>query len=177
MTRVAAIALALVVAGCPKDKPAEVDAAGAPPASVSAAATPVEAAAPAAKETSYQGTYKAEPSPLYIPSENKEYSGVKQAKDDGTKMVGDGTVALSVDGSGRVTGTIDSGPVSPAIIEGVVSDGAVSGSVRRKDAGDDGLSGSFFGKLAGGDGMELVMKLSDANASTLREAKASLKKK
>jgi len=58
----------------------------------------------------------------------------------------------------------------------VMSDGMVSGSVRRKDPSDDGLSGSFFGKLAG-DGMELTMKLSDANASTLREAKASLKKK
>ena len=176
------VVLAASLAGCPKDDPPKPDATTATGPSVTAS-TPIApasasaSAGPAKQEAaSYEGKYTATPSTLFIPSENKDYTGVKQAKDDETKMVGEGTVSLTVDGTGRVAGAIDSGPVAPAIVDGVVSDGVLSGTVRRKDATDNGLHGTIAGKVAS-DGVEATMKLSDANAGILREAKASLKKK
>jgi hypothetical protein len=175
MKRPLLVILAALLVACPKDKPAEVDAsAAAPPASAAEADAAAEAAA-ANAPSSYEGKYTSAPSSLYIPDE-KDYASVKQAKDDATKMVGEGAFVLAVDGDGRVSGTIDSGPASPAIIDGVVSAGTVTGTVRRKDPADDGLTGSIVGKI-GPEGIDGTMTLSDANASVLREAKFTAKKK
>jgi hypothetical protein len=116
------------------------------------------------------------PGTLYIPSENKEYAGVKQAKDDGTKMVGDGTLTLDVDATGRVTGTFESGPAQGSLLDGTVADGSVAGTVRVKSAGEDGLHGSLVGKMTG-DAIEGTMTLADHNASVLRDVKFTAKKK
>jgi hypothetical protein len=179
MTRGSVIACVLVLAGCPKDDPpkAEAGAAG-PSSSISpqASASASASAAPSGGAASYEGTYTATPGVLYIPSESKEYSGVKQAKDEGTKMVGDGALTLAVDGSGRMTGTFESGPAEGSIVDGTVADGNVSGTVRVKTAGKDGLHGSLVGKMAG-DAIEGTMKLADHNASVLRDVKFTAKKK
>ena len=177
MKRALLIALSVSLAACPKDKPADVDAGAA--VSSAAAAPAVDAAAEAAATnapSTYEGKYTSAPASLYIPTDNKDYASVKQAKDDGTKMVGEGAIVLGVDGQGRVSGTIDSGPASPAVIDGVVSAGILSGTVRRKDPSDEGLSGSLVGKIDEG-GASGTMTLSDANASVVREAKFTAKKK
>lgn len=187
MTRPTVIALALVLAGCPKEDPPKADP-GAPVASStvspqptaapSASATPAASASarPAGAPATYEGKYTATPGTLHIPSDNKDYAGVKQAKDDGTKMVGEGTMTLSVDESGRVTGSFESGPAQGSVLDGTIADGNVAGTVRVKNPATDGLHGSLVGKL-GGDTIEGTMTLSDHNASVLREAKFSAKKK
>lgn len=131
-------------------------------------------AAPEVAGASFEGTYTAAPSSLFIP-EGKEYASVKQAKDDPTKHVGEGKLALTSDAQGFVRGTIDSGPAAPALVEGTLSEGVLKGSVRRKDPSDDGLTGTLVGKVSG-DALEGTMTLSNANASILRQAKFTAKK-
>ncbi|MDF2696193.1 MAG: hypothetical protein K0S65_4576 [Labilithrix sp.] len=80
---------------------------------------------------------------MYIP-QAKDWASVKQAKDDPTKHVGEGALSLAVDGDGKVTGTIDSGPAGPGVIDGSVIDGELRGVVRRKDPKDEGLTGTFL---------------------------------
>jgi hypothetical protein len=185
MKRRSLVVVAMLLLGCPKEEPPKADASpdpvasnvapkasAAPSASASASAATWRAGAPA----KYEGKYTATPGALYIPSENKEYAGVKQAKDEGTKMVGDGTLTLDVDGTGRMTGAFESGPAQGSLVDGTVADGNVSGTVRVKTAGEDGLHGSLVGKMAG-DSIEGTMKLADHNASVLRDVKFTAKKK
>lgn len=184
MTRVSVIAVAFLLPGCPKDDPSKADASAstAPPPATSSVApqasgAPSASPAPAAgAAASYEGKYTATPATLYIPSDNKEYSGVKQANDEGTTMVGDGTMTLAVDGSGRVTGTIDSGPAQGSLVDGTIADGSLSGTVRVKSPGDNGLHGSMLGKMTA-DGIEGTMKLADATAAVLRDVKFTATKK
>jgi hypothetical protein len=91
-------------------------------------------------------------------------------------MVGDGTFTLAVDGAGRVTGTIDSGPAQGALVDGTVEGGNVAGTVRVKNAGEEGLHGSLTGKMSG-DAIEGTMKLADNNASILRDVKFTATKR
>jgi hypothetical protein len=186
-----ALVLALALTGCPKsgkgDKPA-------PSASSSVATTRVDlgarpgaeagtptaggaSAKPAAtgQASSYGGTYSVASGKMYI-SETKEFAGVKQAKDDPAKHVGDGNLSLSVDVDGRVTGTIDSGPASPAVIDGRVSGTDLRANVRRKDPADDGLTGTLDGKVSG-DTVEGKLSLAESTAAIVREGKLALKKK
>lgn len=189
----AVLSLVLVLTGCPKDDAPKTDDAApvasssispqgsaAPPASGaasgSASASASAAPASAAPAASYEGKYTATPGTLHIPSDNKDYTGVKQAKDDGTKMVGDGTMTLAVDGNGRVTGTFENGPAQGSVVDGSVSDGKIAGTVRVKNAADDGLHGSLVGKMTG-DAIEGTMTLADHNASVLRDVKFTAKKK
>ena len=183
MTRLSLIALVVALAGCPKEDPPKPDAAApvvsssiSPQASVSAAASGAVAKPTAGAAAKYEGKYTASPGALHIPSDNKDYAGVKQAKDDGTKMVGDGTFSLDVDGEGRVTGSFESGPAQGSVIDGTIADGNVAGTVRVKTAGEDGLHGSLVGKTSG-DAIDGTMKLADSNASVLRDVKFSAKKK
>ena len=158
------------------------DAAPAPQASARPSATPPPASASAApsaassgKATAYAGTYALTPARIYIP-ETKDYGSVKQAKDDPSKHVGEGTVTIDVDASGRVTGTIDSGPASPGILDGNLLGDELRGTVRRKTPSDDGLTGTFAGKVAA-DAVEGKLSLAEGNAAVVREGKLSLKRK
>lgn len=164
------------------------NAAPAPSASASTATSsrPAASAAPdagtatatitAKTETgSFAGTYSVAPAKLYIP-ENKDWNGVKQAKDEPSKLVGDGALSLSVDASGRVSGTIDSGPAGPAVIEGSAIDSEIRGVVRRKDASDDGLTGTLVGTRSA-DGVSGKLSLAESNAAIVREGSFTLKKK
>jgi hypothetical protein len=182
MTRLSLFACALLLAGCPKDDPPKADASApiasssiSPQASVAPSAS-ASAAKPAGAAAKYEGKYTATAGALYIPSENKDYTGVKQAKDEGTKMVGDGTLTIDLDGEGRLTGAFESGPAQGSLVDGTVADGNITGTVRAKTAGDDALHGSLVGKMAG-DSIEGTMKLADSNASVLRDVKFTATKK
>lgn len=180
------ICFALGLSACPKSEDVNK---GAPAASGSAAAqgtaallpttTDGGAAADRAARTStstsaFAGTYSVAPRAMYIP-ESKDWSSVKQAKDDPSKHVGEGTLSVTVE-AGRVTGTVDTGPASPALLDGTVIEDELRGTVRRKDPKDDGLTGTFIGKLAG-DSVTGTLSLAEANAAVVREGKVSLKKK
>lgn len=142
------------------------------------ASPPVTSAAPVASakssKTEWAGTYTLAAATLSIPSENKDYSGVKQAKDDPSKLMGDGKIDLIVDGS-KVAGTVEGG-AGPAIIDGSVIGEEIRGTVRRKDPKDNGLTGTITAKIAG-DSAEGKLSLSEGNAAIVREAKIALKKK
>lgn len=176
MKRVIAIVLGFVLAGCPKPAAKDDGDAAAPPASGSVAVPAASSAAPAANTpSSFAGKYAAEPATLYIPEE-KDWKGTKQAKDDPSKLVGEGTLTFTIDGAGRVEGTIDSGPASPAVIHGAVDGENLSATIRRKDPADEGLYGTAVAKVKG-KSIEGVLKLSDARAALLREAKFSAERK
>ena len=141
------------------------------------AAAPAEAAsaeAPAAPRT-FMGTYAASPAAIYISSES-EFAKVKQAKDDPSKHVGEGAISLTIAPDGKVTGTIDSGPASPALLDGTAIGDEVRGNVRRKDPSDDGLTGTFDAKIATGQ-IEGTISLADGTAGIVRGGKISLSKK
>jgi hypothetical protein len=121
---------------------------------------------------SYAGSYTLAPGVLHIP-DSKDYAHVKQAKDDPSKLVGPGTLALSVAGDGRVTGEVETGPAAPALISGTVVEGEIRGFVRRKMPSDDGLTGTIAVKIAGSRG-EGTLTLAEANASILREGNVTL---
>lgn len=175
-----AFVLVVLLAGCSKtaDKAtppapsasvvtaAPVGAAAAPKASASGAAS----AAPTGAATAYAGTYSLAPASFYIP-DTSGWNGVKQVKDDPSKDMGDGAFTLSVDPTGKVTGAIESGPASPAVIDGQLVEGEIRGNIRRKTP-DDGLSGTMIAK-PDADGK---MALADGTSAIVREAKLTLKK-
>jgi len=170
------------VVGCSKssDPPKGAPSASAPTPAVSSNAPVASASGSAAAPTAagaakaFSGSYSLAPASLHI-GDSKDYSNVKQAKDDPSKLVGDGTLTLNVEGD-KVTGTVDSGPASPAVIDGSVVDGEIRGNVRRKDPKDDGLTGTLMAKLAG-EAAEGKLSLAESNAAILREGKLTLKKK
>jgi hypothetical protein len=141
-------------------------------AAVSASAAPsASASAAPSAHAAYEGTYTLAPASYYVP-EHKDYAGVKQAKDDPAKHVGNGALTLTIEG-GRVSGSIDSGPVSPAIIDGALVDGEIRATVRRKTP-DDGLTGTLTAREKDGTG---ALSLAESNAAIVREGKLTLKKK
>lgn len=176
-------ATAFVLAGCPKSDenkgaPAassSAAASAAPATSASATATDAGAPSTANAATSYTGTYSVSPGAYYIPS-SKDYANVKRGKDDPTQHVGEGTLALEVGTDGKVTGTVETGPAGPGVIEGSVIDGEIRGFIRRKDPSDQGLTGTFSAQQSG-DTVEGKLSLAEANAASVREGKLSLKKK
>jgi hypothetical protein len=165
------------LAGCPKSTTdAATDAAAPPPAASTAAQdaagagdASATAARPAGAATSWSVSYTVTTAPLYIP-EHKDWSGTKQFKSDESKHVGEGKLSLTVDPTGRVSGTSEGGPLGNAILDGSVEGSAVHATVRRKDPTDDGLTGTLIGTLSG-DKLEGTMKLAEANAAFVREAK------
>jgi len=142
-------------------------ASAAPKASASSSAA---SATPTGAATAYAGTYSLAPAAFYIP-DTSGWNGVKQVKDDPAKDVGDGAFRLEVDPTGKVTGAIESGPASPAVIDGQMVEDEIRGNIRRKTP-DDGLTGTIVAKPAG-DGK---MALADGTSAIVREAKLTLKK-
>jgi hypothetical protein len=171
--------LVLLLSGCPKPAPttnADAAAPASPSSSVVTASSGASSASPASTApSSYAGKYAAEPATLYIPQE-KDWAHTKQAKDDPSKLVGEGTLSFTIDPAGRVEGTIDSGPASPAILHGSLDGETLSATIRRKDPTDEGLYGTATAKLKG-KSVEGVLKLSDARAALLREAKFTAERK
>lgn len=145
------------------------------PRSTHSAWPPATPAPSSRSASSYSGTYSLSPGRLHIP-DAKDYAGVKQAKDDPSKHVGEGVLSLAVDSDGRVRGTIDSGPASPALIDGTLVQGQIRGTIRRKDPRDEGLTGTLEGKVTA-DIVDGELALSEASAAIVRQGKLSLKKR
>jgi hypothetical protein len=125
--------------------------------------------APSAAATApahWTGAYKSAPGTLTIPAtwKNVEWHPVET-----TAGLGDGTIALAVDGaSGRVAGTLD-GPLGPATLDGLVAGTTLNATVRRTDPGDHGFSGTLSGTVADGHASGTI-HVALAEASALRAA-------
>ena len=95
---------------------------------------------------------------------------MKSFKNEETKFLGDGTLTLNVDESGKVTGTSEGEPLGSALIDGQLEGDTLNGMVRRKDPADFGLVGSLTSTVKGGT-LEGEMHLSEANAAVVRLGK------
>ena len=156
--------------GCPAKEATPSDAApptatkpadAAPGADTKDSGTPSRARA----STSFSGKYTVTVGSLYIP-EGKDWSSVKFKNDD-RQFLGEGEMRLSVDPSGRVSGSTESGPLGASVLEGASDGKTLSATIRRKDPADEGLTGTLFAKVDG-DKLEGSMNLAEANASVVR---------
>lgn len=149
---VAACAASAAVA-CSKAPPGDGTAPGAsvtatPSASVAGNASP-SAAAPAASVAlqaagaarAWRGSYKSVAAALTLPK------GVSWRVPETPAGVGDGTIALTVEGDGRIHGTVE-GPIGPATVNGRVADRHVTARVLRSDPADMGFTGTLVGDVA-----------------------------
>lgn len=168
----------LAALGCgKKDTPPEAAEAGATVAT--SAVAPVasakpEAGAPAGEASAWSGKYSLAAGTLYIPTD-KDWKNTK-FKNDEEKYLGEGTLTMNVDPTGRVTGSTDGPPIGAAVIDGHVEGTSFTANVRRKDPSDNGLTGTIFGTITG-DKLEATLKLAEANAAVVREGKLSAQKK
>ncbi|HEY5240114.1 MAG TPA: hypothetical protein VIJ22_01555 [Polyangiaceae bacterium] len=144
-------------------------------ASVAATTSSVAASASAATKTpdatrAWRGTYKSVASTLAAPPDGKK---THWSDTQTTAGIGDGALALTVDGAtGHVSGTVD-GPLGPAMMDGVVTDGKLAATLRRKDPTDQGFTGTILGSIAG-DHLEGTMNVSIGLANALRTATFTL---
>jgi hypothetical protein len=169
--------LALVaLAACGKtaknDAPPDPSAAGASSAFIASSAVP-EAAAPKAAATTWSLKYTLAPADMYVSEQDKKSV---HFKNDPDKYVGDGTISLTVQPDGQVTGASDAPPLGPTLIAGLVHDGELTATVRRTNPSDEGLTGTITAKIAG-DKLDGTAKLAESNAAVVREAKISGTKK
>lgn len=169
--------LLLLLLACGKDAPPKADAgaaAGAATGADAGASADAGAAAGAGAVTArtLSGTYTLEPAKLYIP-EHKDYASVKQAKSDDASLVGPGTLTLTVDGAGRITGTVVDGPAKGAAIDGTADGPRLRGTLRRSDLPDGGLTGVLElleekGAITG------ELRLATSDASVIRKGTVTL---
>jgi hypothetical protein len=172
-----AIVILLLLVACDK-KPAENADAGAASATSaampSASAVASASAAPAGAEATWNAKYSLAAAAVYVPSD-KDWKNVKLKTDD-AQFIGDGTLSLTVDPSGRVTGSSDGAPLGAALIDGHVESGKLTATVRRKDPSDNGLTGTIVATITG-DKLEGTMKLADKDTTVVREGKLTASKK
>ena len=182
------LVLVLALAACKKSEvtaeelDARAQAAAAAQASASAKAVGSGAASsdagvdagPSMKTVSYAGKYSVAVGKMYVPDQ-KDWSSVK-FKNDETKLLGDGEMTLTVDGTGRVSGSTEAGPLGASVVDGTSDGSTLTGTIRRKDPTDDGLTGTLVGKISG-DTLEATMKLAEFNAAVVREGKVDAKVK
>jgi hypothetical protein len=177
MKALAVLVATAALAGCSKPTtdaapPAASTSAQAPVASASAAPARSAAAptASAGASSSWHGSYKSTASALEVPADWKK---VHWSDTQSTAGVGDGTMALAVDGApGRVTGSVD-GPLGPATVDGVVADGKLSATIRRKDPADHGFTGTLLGAVKT-DRIGGTMDVSLGTAGVVRTASVVL---
>jgi hypothetical protein len=184
MNRTAFACLLVLVgaAGCKKselteeDRAAKATAAAAAEAGTTAATTDAgqEAGTSAAAPKSYAGKYTVSAGSMYVP-ENKDWASVK-FKNDESKMLGEGELTIAVDGSGRVSGGSEAGPLGACVLDGTSDGTTLTATVRRKDPSDEGLTGTLQAKVAG-DAIEGTMNLAESNAAVVRFARFQAKKK
>jgi len=162
--------LALVLLGafaCDKGK---TDPGPAASASVASAA-PSASAAPKVKSNDWKGTYTSERATYSLP-DGGEYSGVKFRGDDAGDALGEGTLSLTVDANGIVTGE-GAGALGGVVLRGVLRGDDLSFAVARKDPADLGVTGTGTGTVVG-DAVEGTLQLSAYRAQIIREAKFKL---
>jgi hypothetical protein len=166
-------ALAVALAACDKKPSAPADAGATTDATGPSASASAKPAKPV--PTTWTVKYSLAPATMYVPS-SKDWKSVK-FKNDTEKYVGDGTLSLTAQPDGRVTGESSGPPLGDALFAGELADGgALSATVRRKDPADQGLTGTLTGKVSG-DTLEGEMKLAESNAAVVREGKLSGVKK
>jgi hypothetical protein len=102
--------------------------------------------------------------------------GVKFHSDDSTAGVGEGTLTLTIDPSGRMTGTA-SGVLGDMTISGLDRGGDFAASLR--PAAADGFTGTFIGSEPppGAAAMTGTMNLSDGKNELVRTATVQLARK
>ena len=181
---IAALLACLSLGACKKSEvtPEELDARAQAQSAALAAKTPPASSAtdagsdagPSMKSVTYAGKYTVSAGKMYVPDQ-KDWSSVK-FKNDETKMLGDGELTLSVDGTGRVSGSTEAGPLGASVLDGTSDGTTLTATVRRKDPSDEGLTGTLVAKIAG-DALDGTMKLAESNAAVVREAKLEAKAK
>ena len=184
-----AATLCLVVlagaAGCKKselsdeDRAAKASAAAAKASADATTATTASAdagtdAATPGKSSSFTGKYTVTAGSMYVPDQ-KDWASVK-FKNDETKMLGEGELTIAIDGSGRVSGGSEAGPLGASILDGTSDGTTVTATIRRKDPADEGLTGTLQARVAS-DVVEGTMNLAEANAAVVRFARFQAKKK
>jgi hypothetical protein len=148
--------------------------ASAAPSVIASAPTSSASAPSTTAASSWTGSYKSAGASLYVPTQ-KPFDIVKWRGDDAGGGVGDGTLELSVDSTGQISGT-GSGALGPVVVSGMYGDGELTATLARKDPSDGGFTGTAVGKLAG-DTIEGTIHLSLPNANSLRTATFTLSKK
>jgi hypothetical protein len=113
--------------------------------------------------TGWHGTYKSTAGEVYVPP---DWKNVHWAVKESPAGIGEGAIAITVDGAtGRIVGTLE-GPLGPAMIEGFVANGKLTATIVRKDSSDQGFTGTLVGVL--GERGEGTMNLSTAEANAVR---------
>jgi hypothetical protein len=117
----------------------------------------------------WQGTYDAAAGSLRFPAELK---GVSWSPSDTTSGLGDGTLRLRVDPSGRVGGEL-SAPLGPALVNGYRRDQRLTANFARVHPEDHGYTGVLDGTIE--DGRILgQLSASPGAASAVRTASFTL---
>jgi hypothetical protein len=103
-----------------------------------------------------------------------EWAGVRFRGEDAGVGLGDGTLDVAVDRSGRAQGTVE-GPLGPLHLAGRFEDGVFSAALTSNEP-SQGFSGIATGTAADG-GIGGTMRLSLPTGNVLREAPFTLERK
>lgn len=162
----------LVVFACRKDP----EATGAPPrASVVAAKPAPSASAPPKERPWYAGTWSGSYEAVQQPAEKMPGAVREWAKDDGTAASGKGTLRLTVDDSGQVSGTSE-GPLGALAITGVADEDALRLSLAPSGTTDlRAFRGTLVAKSEG-DAARGTLKAASGDGHVLRTATAELRR-
>jgi hypothetical protein len=174
MFRACVVTTAFVLSGCSRmgDLPAAVDAA-LPQTQVSSDVARPSATSRPATIDAWSGHYAAAPGSFSVP-DGGEWAGVRFRGEDAGDGLGEGTLSVSVDPAGRVTGTLE-GPLGPARLTGELLANAFSAAVSPSDPGH-GFAGTAVGTLAG-DRIAGTIRLSMPTGNVLRAASFALERK
>lgn len=143
------------------------------PSAIPAASAAPAPSAPPAGPVTWTGTYTATAGTLFVP-DGGEWSGVKFRGDDASTGLGAGTLTVTIDGTGRVDGTTE-GALGAGTVSGLFKEDTLTARIAPKDP-NVGFTGTAVGKREG-DAIKGQMRLSQSNASVIREATFSLAKK
>jgi|SRR5579859_7770466 len=118
----------------------------------------------------WRGAYKSAAATLTLAD---KYKKTKWTDPQSTAGIGEGTMAVAIDGAtGRVTGSLE-GPLGPATLDGALVDGTLSATVGRKDPTDRGFRGTLVATVTG-DHLDGTMSLAPGQAGVVRTATFSL---
>lgn len=166
MKRVLIVLALVALSACDKKNP-DATTASASAATAMASASASASAAPVGGPRTFKGTYTAARASFYVP-DGAPYDGVKFRGDDAGDALGDGTLSITIDESGIVSGE-GAGPLGAITIAGIERDGDVTFTVARKDPSDLGGTGTGIGTLSA-KSLDGTMRVSAYRAQIIREA-------
>lgn len=167
MKRVLVILALVAVSACDKKNTDGATASASISATAPASASAATSAAPVGGPRTFKGTYTAAHAGFYVP-DGAPYDGVKFRGDDAGDALGDGTLSITIDESGIVSGE-GAGPLGAITIAGIERDGDVTFTVARKDPNDLGGTGTGIGTLSA-KSLDGTMRVSAYRAQIIREA-------